>query len=125
MRSSPGRPSVAGSPSPMIAAFFFVGVFNHFSRQLCAALRFSPINHLALGAFHWSTLLNGLNQTNSSFAIRPQNLSGDLMDSAYILRYCAMDLTWALWENSLDGGNVRPSCCNEVMLLIGAGALFL
>src|SRR6266480_4191881 len=76
-RSSPGLPSVAGSPSQISAALFAVGVPNHLSRQLSLTLSRPPTNHLANGSFHNSTFFHGLNQTSSCFAWLAQNRSGD------------------------------------------------
>src|SRR5437867_12526229 len=80
-RSSPGLPSVAGSPSQISAALFAVGVPSHLSRQLSLTLSRPPTNHFAKGSFHCSTFFHGLYHTSSLFACFDQNLSGDLMES--------------------------------------------
>src|SRR5437660_5652767 len=101
----------------MSAALLAVGVSRWRSRQLKLTLSRPPTNHFANGSFHCSTLVHGLNQTNSFFACLPQNFSGDFMDSLYSLRYWARDLMCARFENSLGGGKTRLSVLTEVMFV--------
>src|SRR6476661_6075358 len=65
-------------------------------------------NHLALGAFQSRTLSHFFDQWSSP-AIFDQNVSGESMDSRYIVSYCSRDLMWALAEKAWGGGNRRFS----------------
>jgi flavin-binding protein dodecin len=66
------------------------------------------MNHFANGAFHSKTFRHGFCQ-ESSFASRDQNLSGCLIDSRYIRRYCARFLIFAFCANAFGGLKTRLS----------------
>ena len=68
MRVSPG------SPSQMRAALVRRAVVMCRSRQLWETLSLPPTNHLALGAFHSSVFVHGLNQSRR-FAHPSQNFT--------------------------------------------------
>src|SRR5260370_24213435 len=85
------------------------------SRQFSERLSFPPMNHFAKGAFHSRTFRQGFCQ-ESSFASRDQNLSGCLIDSRYMRRYCARFLIRAFCANSFAGLKTRFSFKCDSML---------
>src|SRR5256885_17128810 len=101
----------------MSAALLAAGVSRCLSRQLKLTLSWPPANHFAKGTFHCSTVFHGLNQTNSFLACLAQNFSGDLIDSAYSLRYSARDLMCARFEKAFGGWKTRFSCSIDSMFL--------
>src|SRR5687768_8064581 len=78
-----------------------------------------PMNHCACGASHFSTVSHFVNQSSSLSAIRAQNISGSAAASARSASSSSIDLKCALAANSAGGGNVRPSCCSDSMLVAG------
>src|ERR1700678_3435656 len=100
----------------MIAALLALPEVRWRSRQFSATLSLPLSNHLAWGNFQLSTFRNGRRQARSSLACRPQNFSGVLTDSAYILLYKASlpRLAWAL--NSAEGLTTRVSREIEVIV---------
>src|SRR5689334_12930804 len=101
----------------MIAALLRRGVVRCRSKQFSERFSFPPMNHFANGGFHSTTFRQRFRHT-SSLASRAQNLSGELIDSRYIRRYCSSDLIRAFCANAFEGLKTRFSFkCDSILRL--------
>src|SRR6516165_4695261 len=78
------------------------------SRQFALTFSLPPVNHLANGSFHSSTLFHFLTQASDS-ACSAQNRSGSSLARFQSASYSARLFTCALAENSGVGAKLRVS----------------